>query len=102
MLERVSAVELKVQYREYVRRLECLSKEPSKRKLSDMELLELFLLPQWQHLYKDIETVMSLMVRAALMMTVESKISTTSPPLSQVSPGTESRRYTTVMIYLII
>ena len=72
LLERVSAVELRVQYREYVRRLELLSKEPSKRQLSDMQLLELFLLPEGQHLYKDIETVMSVMVRAALMISVES------------------------------
>ena len=72
LLERVSAVELRVQYREYLTRLECLSKEPSKRELSDMELLELFLQPQGQHLYKDIETVMSVMVRAALMISVES------------------------------
>ena len=37
-----------------------------------MELLELFLLPEGQHLYKDIETVMSVMVRSALMISVES------------------------------
>ena len=61
-----------MQYREYVARPECLSKESSKRELSDMELLELFLQPQGQHLYKDIETVMSVMVRAALMISVES------------------------------
>ena len=37
-----------------------------------MELLELFLLAEGQHLYKDIETVMSVMVRSALMIRVES------------------------------
>ena len=72
LLERVSAVELRVKYREYVRRIDSLSKEPSKRELSNMQLLELFLLPEGQHLYKEIESVMSVMVRAALMISVES------------------------------
>ena len=72
LLERVSAVELRVQYREYVRRIDSLSNEPSKRELSNMQLLELFFLPEGQHLYKEIESVMSVMVRAALMISVES------------------------------
>ena len=37
-----------------------------------MELLELYLLPEGQHLYKDIETVMSVTVTSALMISVES------------------------------
>ena len=39
MQERVSAVELRIQYCEYVRRLELLSKEPSKDHFADRKNL---------------------------------------------------------------
>ena len=74
LLERVSKEEFKLQYREYMRRLEVVSKEPIKRKMSDMELLELFLEPENHHLYRDIESVMSVMVRASLVISVESVV----------------------------
>ena len=41
--QRADKPELRVQYKEYLRRLEILSKLPAKRELSDKELLELFL-----------------------------------------------------------
>ena len=37
-----------------------------------MELLELFLQPEQVHIFKDIKTVLSIMVRAALMSSLES------------------------------
>ena len=72
LLERTSEEEYRIQYREYVRRLETVAREPTKRELTDMDLLELFLQPEHAHLYQDIETVMSVMVRAALLISVES------------------------------
>ena len=72
LLERTSKEEYRIQFREYVRRLETVARDPTKRELSDMELLELFLQPEHAHLYQDIETVMSVMVRAALIISVES------------------------------
>ena len=54
------------------RRLETVARDPSKKEFSDMDLLELFLHPENVHLYQDIEAVMSIMVRAALMISVES------------------------------
>ena len=74
LLERVPEDELKVQYREYVRLLESLARNPVNRKLTDMELLELFLKPSDQHLYRGIEAVMSVMVRASLLISVESVV----------------------------
>ena len=74
LLDRVTEEELKAQYREYVRRLESLAKELAKRELSDMELLEVFLDPANKDLYTDIESVMSVMVRASLLISVESVV----------------------------
>ena len=57
-----------MQYREYLKRLEILSKVPANRELSDMELLELFLHPDNKQLNENIEAVLSVMARAALLM----------------------------------
>ena len=62
-----------MQYREYLKRLEILSKVPANRELSDMELLELFLHPDKQ-LYENVEAVLSVMARAALLISVESVV----------------------------
>ena len=51
LLQRADKQELRVQYREYLKRLEILSKVPANRELSDMELLELFLHPDNKQLY---------------------------------------------------
>ena len=71
LLNRVTEEELKAQYREYVRRQESLAKESAKRELSDMEFLEVFLDPAKKDLYSDIESVM---VRASLLISVESVV----------------------------
>ena len=76
LLQRVSEEELKAQYREYVRRLERVGEDPANKELSDMDLLELFLKPENQNMYQDIEGVMSSMVRAALLISVESVVET--------------------------
>ena len=74
LLLRVSKEELRVQYREYLRRLENLSRVPANRELSDMELLELFLHPDNQKLYENVEAFLSVMARAALLISVESVV----------------------------
>ena len=61
-----------MQYREYVRRLERVGEDPANKELSDIDLLELFLKPENQNLYQDIEGVMSSMVSAVLLINVES------------------------------
>ena len=63
-----------MQYREYLKRLEILSKVPANRELSDMELLELFLPPDNKQLYENVEAVLSVMARAALLISVESVV----------------------------
>jgi hypothetical protein len=72
LLERSIDEEYRLQYREYVRKLEIVDMDPPKRELSDMDLLEIFLQHENVHLYQDIETVMSVMVNAALLISVES------------------------------
>ena len=67
-----SEKEYRILYREYVRRLEAVARDPTKRELSDMELLQLLLQPEQVHIFRDIETVMSILVRAALMISVDS------------------------------
>ena len=74
LLERTSEEEYRLQYREYVKRLESIARDPASRELSDMELLELFLDPENKDLHKDIEVVMSVMVRGALLISVESVV----------------------------
>ena len=49
-----------------------MAKDPTKGELSDMDLLEIFLQHGYVQLYKDIETGMSVMVNAALLISVES------------------------------
>ena len=44
------------------------------KECSDMELLKIFLKPENLHLYQDIEMVMSVMARAALIISVESVV----------------------------
>ena len=72
LLQRISEEQLRVQYREYVRRLESIAKEPGRKELSDIQVLELFLDPANENLYLDIEAVLSVMVRASLLISVES------------------------------
>ena len=74
LLQRVSVEEYRHQYRDYVRRLESIVTKPAMRALSDMGLLELFLHPDNSHLYKDIEAVMSVMVRGSLLISVEAEV----------------------------
>ena len=74
LLQRTSEEEYRLQFREYVRRLETIARDPSRRELSDLELLELFLHPDNVHLYQDIEAVLSVMVRGALLISVESVV----------------------------
>ena len=74
LLQRADKQELRVQYREYLKRLEILSKVPANRELSDMELLELFLHPDNKQLYENVEAVLSVMARAALLISVESVV----------------------------
>ena len=72
---RISEEQFKTEYREYTRRLERLGNTvKGVSKLSDIELLELFLKPENTQLYQGIETVMSVMVRTALMISVESVV----------------------------
>ena len=58
------------QYREYMRRLEELAADPEKRKLSNMDILKLFTNPDRKDLYQEIEEIVSVIVRAALLISV--------------------------------
>ena len=68
LLLRAGKQELRVQYREYLRRLESLSQVPANKELSDMELLESFLQPDNKQQYENVEAVLSVMARAAILM----------------------------------
>ena len=84
LLPRADKQKLRVQYREFLRRLDSLSQVPANRKLSDMELLESFLHPDNSQLYENIEAVLSVMARAALLISVvESWISVMEHHASQ-------------------
>ena len=74
LLQRVDCHELRLEYREFLRRLESLSKVPANKELGDMELLGLFLNPDNQNLYENIEAVLSVMARASLLISVESVV----------------------------
>jgi hypothetical protein len=74
VLDRVTEEQFRSQYREYVRRLEALAADPENRKLSDMCLVKLFTNPDRKDLYQDIEAIVSVMVRAALLISVESVV----------------------------
>ena len=74
LTQRVSEEEYKMQYREYLRRLESLAQQQEKKDLSDMQLLEFFLKPGNKPFYRDIEGIMSVMVRSSLMISVESVV----------------------------
>ena len=74
VFERVSRAELKNQYREYVRQMQDLaSSKPKVMKFSDMELLELTIMPE-NKIYRGVESVISMMVRASLVINVESVV----------------------------
>jgi hypothetical protein len=73
LLERSSEEEYRLQYREYVRKLETVAKDTTKRELSDMDLLEIFLQHENVHLYQDIETMMSVIVNKVLLISVDSE-----------------------------
>ena len=73
--ERDSRAELKNQYREYVRQMQDLaSSKPKVMKFSDMELLELTLMPENKEIYGGVESVISVMVQASLVISVESVV----------------------------
>ena len=75
LFERISKNEFQAQHSEYLRRLERLARTDAEaRKLVDMELLELFVHPDKKQLYEGIETVLSVMVKAALLIGVESVV----------------------------
>ena len=74
LTQRVSEEEYKLQYREYLRRLESLAQQQEKKDLSDMQLLEFFLKPGNKPFYRDLEGIMSVMVRSSLMISVESVV----------------------------
>ena len=72
--ERDSRAELKNQYRQYVRQMQDLaSSKPKVMKFSDMELLELTIMPE-NKIYRGVESVISVMVRASLVINVESVV----------------------------
>ena len=73
LMQRVTEEEFRVQYREYLHRLERVGME-KRKDLSDLKLLELFLNPKNDHLYKDIEAVLSVMVKASILISVESVV----------------------------
>ena len=73
LLDRISEEEYRLQYREFVRRVETMGRDPDRKDKSDMELLEVLLDPAY-NLFKDIEAVMSVLVRASLLISVESVV----------------------------
>ncbi len=75
LYKRIGKEDFWYQYREYMRQLESLAKTvPGTLDMLDMNLLELFLEPENTHLYEGIEAVMSVMVRASFMISVESMV----------------------------
>ena len=70
---RIDKKQLKEQFIEYLGIMEKVGQDAANRELSSMELLEIFLSPEKQ-LYKGVETVMSILAKAALMMSVESVV----------------------------
>ena len=57
-------------------RLENVCQDLANKDLPDINLLELFLKPENQNLYQDIEGVMSSMMRVTLLISVESVVET--------------------------
>ena len=53
--------------------MEKIDRDPGMKEQSDMELLELFLHPEF-NMFKDIEAVVSVLVRASLLISVESVV----------------------------
>ena len=51
-----------------------MTRTEEKKHLSDMGMLEMFLDPSNHHLYKDIEAIISVMARGALLISVESVV----------------------------
>ena len=70
--ERIKVEDFKGEYRRYCRRLEMISRDSSSHKLSDMEVFERFL--KEEALYEGLETVFSVMVKAGLLISVESVV----------------------------
>ena len=73
VLTRVPEEELRLQYREYCRRLEQVSKRRGGMELSSKEIFSLLLNPK-ENLYKDIEGVLSVMARACVTQGVEATV----------------------------
>ena len=69
MLDRISEEEYRIQYRAFVRRVETMGRDPGRKDKSNKELLEVLLDPAY-NLFKDIEAVMSVLVRASLLISV--------------------------------
>ena len=65
-----------MQYREYVRRLERVGQDLANKELSDIDLLELFRKPKTRICTKILRGVMSTIVRAALLISIESVVET--------------------------
>ena len=68
--DRISVEELRLEYRHFLHVLEDLSDDVAIRKMSSLDLLAKLLHPDSQ-LYQNIETVMSVIVTAALVRSVE-------------------------------
>ena len=58
----------------YYRGLTILSKLLANRELSDIELLELFLIPDNEQLYENVEAVLSVIKMAALLISMKSVV----------------------------
>ena len=69
LLDRISEEEYRIQYRAFVRRVETMGRDPGRKDKSNKELLEVLLDPAY-NLFKDIEAVMSVLVRASLLISV--------------------------------
>ena len=70
---RIDKRDFRAEYKDYLRKMEELAGEERNRKLSSMDILEK-LLDSKSKLYEGIETVMSILCRASLSMSVESVV----------------------------
>ena len=71
--EKISKFEFKEEFREYLGSVEKLSELEVNKKTSSMDILMTFLDPE-KKMYKGIENVMSVLARAAMMMSVEAVV----------------------------
>ena len=73
VLDRVPESELRIQFREFYRRLATLSEEKNFALLNNLQILDKFL-DSKQNRYKDIEGVLSVLARAAVVKGVEAQV----------------------------